>query len=62
MNLRPVINATGIVLHTGLGRAPLADAAVDALVQVADGYANVELELDSGQRSVPTEWPDSWSN
>jgi L-seryl-tRNA(Ser) seleniumtransferase len=55
MNLRPVINATGIVLHTGLGRAPLADAAVDALVQVADGYASVELELDSGQRGKRTE-------
>jgi L-seryl-tRNA(Ser) seleniumtransferase len=55
MNLRPVINATGIVLHTGLGRAPLADAAVDALVQVADGYADVELELDSGQRGKRTD-------
>jgi L-seryl-tRNA(Ser) seleniumtransferase len=55
LNLRPVVNATGIVLHTGLGRAPLADAAVDALVQVADGYANVELELDSGQRGKRTD-------
>jgi len=48
--LRPVINATGIVLHTGLGRAPLCDAAVDALIQVAGGYANVELDLKTGQR------------
>ncbi|UCG33550.1 MAG: L-seryl-tRNA(Sec) selenium transferase [Phycisphaerales bacterium] len=55
LGLRPVVNATGIVLHTGLGRAPLADAAVDALVQVADGYANVELELDSGQRGKRTD-------
>ncbi len=50
LNLRPVINATGIVLHTGLGRAPLCDAAVDALIQVAGGYANVELDLQSGRR------------
>jgi L-seryl-tRNA(Ser) seleniumtransferase len=48
--LRPVINATGIVLHTGLGRAVLADQAVDALTQVARGYANLELDLATGQR------------
>lgn len=49
-HLRRVINATGIVLHTGLGRAPLAEAAVSALVDVAAGYCNLELDLRSGER------------
>ncbi len=48
--LQPVINATGIIIHTGLGRAPLADAAVRAIAEVAAGYAPVELEMDSGKR------------
>lgn len=49
--LRPVINATGILLHTGLGRAPLADAAIAAINQIASGYASVEVDLESGHRS-----------
>lgn len=49
--LRPVINATGILLHTGLGRAPLAESAIDEMVAVARGYASVELDLKTGQRS-----------
>jgi L-seryl-tRNA(Ser) seleniumtransferase len=49
--MRPVINATGILLHTGLGRAPLADAAIEAIVATARDYASVELDLKSGQRS-----------
>ena len=49
--LRPVINATGIVLHTGLGRAPLAKAAIQAIEEVAAGYASVEVDLATGQRS-----------
>ncbi len=49
-HLRRVINATGIVLHTGLGRAPLATEAVDAIAELAGGYANLELDLDSGRR------------
>jgi L-seryl-tRNA(Ser) seleniumtransferase len=44
-SLRPVLNATGVVLHTNLGRAPLAGAAIEALVRVAGGYANLEYEL-----------------
>lgn len=48
--LHRTINATGILLHTGLGRAPLAEAAVDALADVAGGYAPIELDLDSGAR------------
>jgi len=48
--LRPVINATGILLHTGLGRAPLAASAVEAVRQVAAGYASIELDLTDGSR------------
>ena len=48
--LRPVINATGVVLHTNLGRAPLARAAAEAVARVAEGYANVELDLATGRR------------
>jgi len=47
--LRRVINATGVVLHTNLGRAPLSRAAADSLA-VAAGYSNVELDLDTGRR------------
>ncbi|MCP3695829.1 MAG: L-seryl-tRNA(Sec) selenium transferase, partial [Planctomycetaceae bacterium] len=49
--LRPVLNATGILLHTGLGRAPLAAEAIEAMGEIAAGYASVELDLASGQRS-----------
>jgi L-seryl-tRNA(Ser) seleniumtransferase len=47
--LRHVINATGVILHTNLGRAPLSRAAVEAL-SAAAGYSNLELDLDSGVR------------
>ncbi|HZN34433.1 MAG TPA: L-seryl-tRNA(Sec) selenium transferase [Pirellulaceae bacterium] len=50
-SLRPVINATGILLHTGLGRAPLAEEAIAAIGEVSRGYASVELDLASGERS-----------
>lgn len=49
-SLRPVLNATGVVVHTNLGRAPLSAGAVDALV-AASGYVDVELDLVSGARS-----------
>lgn len=49
--LRPVINATGVLLHTGLGRAPLAEEALAEMNAVARDYASVELDLASGQRS-----------
>ena len=45
-----VVNATGVVLHTGLGRAPLAPAAVAAVARAGDGYARVEVDLEDGQR------------
>ena len=48
--LRPVLNATGVVVHTNLGRAPLAPAAVEALIS-ASGYVDVELDLATGTRS-----------
>jgi L-seryl-tRNA(Ser) seleniumtransferase len=49
-SLRPVINATGVVLHTNLGRAPLADAALRAIADVAAGYTNLEYDIDAGGR------------
>jgi L-seryl-tRNA(Ser) seleniumtransferase len=52
--LRPVINATGILLHTGLGRAPLAGEAVEAACAVARGYCNLEFELETGNRGRRT--------
>ena len=49
-SLRRVINATGVVLHTNLGRAPLADAAIRAIGHVAEGYSNLEYDIETGQR------------
>ena len=49
-SLRPVLNATGIVLHTNLGRAPLAQQAIDAIVAVAQGYSALEFDLTTGRR------------
>lgn len=49
-NLRPVLNATGVVLHTNLGRAPLAPEAVARVAEVARGYSNLEYDLDEGER------------
>ena len=49
-SLQPTLNATGVVLHTNLGRAPLAEAALQAVAAVAAGYSNLELDLPSGTR------------
>ena len=49
-SLRPVINATGVILHTNLGRAPLSAAALDHVRESALGYSNLEFDLASGER------------
>ena len=49
-SLRPVINATGVVLHTNLGRAPISPAALQRLTDIARGYSNLEYDLAQGQR------------
>ena len=49
-SLQPVINATGVILHTNLGRAPLAAEALAHLVKVAKGYSNLEYDLERGER------------
>ncbi|HZU68387.1 MAG TPA: L-seryl-tRNA(Sec) selenium transferase [Ktedonobacteraceae bacterium] len=49
-NLRPVINATGVIINTNLGRAPLSQSALAAVQQVAGGYSNLEYDLEAGER------------
>src|SRR5713101_5772412 len=49
-NLRPVINATGVIINTNLGRAPLSPEALQAVHGVAGGYSNLEYELEAGER------------
>jgi len=49
-SLRPVINATGIIIHTNLGRAPLSEAAQQAILAVAAGYSTLEYQLEEGTR------------
>jgi L-seryl-tRNA(Ser) seleniumtransferase len=49
-SLRPVINATGVILHTNLGRAPLAPAATENIQNTAAGYSNLEFDLATGER------------
>ena len=52
--LRPVINATGVILHTNLGRAPLSRAALAAITTAAQGYATLEYDLSQGERGSRT--------
>ena len=47
---RPVINATGVIIHTNLGRAPLSAAALAAAANAAQGYSDLEISLDTGRR------------
>jgi L-seryl-tRNA(Ser) seleniumtransferase len=49
-SLRPVINATGVILHTNLGRAPLGDAAIEHIRETAASYSNLEFDLAAGIR------------
>jgi L-seryl-tRNA(Ser) seleniumtransferase len=48
--LRPIINATGVIINTNLGRAPLSAEALQAVQQVAGGYSNLEYDLEEGKR------------
>ncbi len=54
-SLRRVINATGVILHTGLGRAPFSAKAREQLRETIEGYCNVELDLESGERGERTD-------
>ncbi len=49
-SLIPVINATGVIIHTNLGRAPLSDETLTAMKLAAQGYSNLEYDLDAGER------------
>ena len=49
-SLRPLINATGVIIQTNLGRAPLSEAALRAMREVGVGYSNLEYDLDAGER------------
>ncbi len=49
-SLKPVINATGVILHTNLGRAPLAEAALTRISEVAGRYSNLEFDIAAGER------------
>jgi L-seryl-tRNA(Ser) seleniumtransferase len=49
-SLRPVINATGVILHTNLGRAPLAESAIRRIAEVAGRYSNLEFDIAAGER------------
>lgn len=57
--LRRLINATGVIVHTNLGRAPLPEAAIERIVEVARGYSNLEYDLERGtrrSRQAHVEW------
>ncbi len=49
-SLKPVINATGVVVHTNLGRSPLPEPVLDVIARVAKGYCNLEYNLEKGER------------
>ncbi|HET8891921.1 MAG TPA: L-seryl-tRNA(Sec) selenium transferase [Candidatus Angelobacter sp.] len=49
-SLKPVINATGVILHTNLGRAPLAESAIRRITEVAGRYSNLEFDIAAGER------------
>ena len=58
-SIETVINATGVILHTNLGRAPLSEAAVRAMSEAASAYTNIEFDLESGKRGSRLEHAES---
>ena len=48
--LQPIINGTGVILHTNFGRAPLSQTALESIAQMSANYSNLEFDLASGQR------------
>ena len=58
--LRKVINATGIVLHTNLGRSPMAEEAANAAYMAAAGYINLEVDIETGKRSSRQDCVREW--
>jgi L-seryl-tRNA(Ser) seleniumtransferase len=57
--LRPVINATGVIIHTNLGRAPLSESAQSAILSAASGYTTLEYDLESGERGRRDDHPET---
>ncbi|MBU4446727.1 L-seryl-tRNA(Sec) selenium transferase, partial [bacterium] len=58
--IKKVINATGVVLHTGLGRAPLGEQSLQFLMNIAPGYLNLEYDLKSGKRGERLDLTDKY--
>src|SRR6266545_5208063 len=58
-SLRTVINATGVIIHTNLGRAPLSDEAIAAMAAMSRGYSNLEFDVDAGERGSRHEHVES---
>lgn len=54
-SLKPVVNATGVILHTNLGRAPLSNEILNEMEPILSGYSNLEFDLDSGKRGDRTD-------
>ena len=58
--IQPLINGTGILIHTNLGRAPLGPAVVEALTTIAANYNNLEYDLSGGERGARAAYLEAW--